>query len=92
MLLSILYTGESDKMPILGNVGAKVETNIKERLGSGKSLVSNEVSTIKGSVNKLFNLRPIPAILQVTVGTIDNVGRFVEDQANTTRKWTEGMV
>ncbi|MEM4188296.1 MAG: hypothetical protein QXN56_03955 [Candidatus Hadarchaeum sp.] len=65
----------------------RLDDNFKRRLDSVFRFTSREVEIARKSFNDLVNLKPVQAVLGVTVETIDNVGDLVKDQAKITREW-----
>ena len=66
---------------------AKVESNVKERARNVMNVVHAEVQTGKTTLGDITNLKPVAAVVDLVVGTIDNVGALVKTQAEITRRW-----
>ena len=64
-----------------------VESNLRQRGQNVLSVVGAEVQTGKNTLNDVVALRPVAAVVDVVVGTIDNVGSLVKTQAEITRRW-----
>lgn len=64
-----------------------VESNIRERGRNVMHVVSSEIQTGKNTLNDVTGLRPVAAVVDLVVGTIDNVGALVKTQAEITRRW-----
>lgn len=91
------------------NVPSKVEDNLRARkdsiVGAGrrevgivKGAVNREISIGKNAVQNLLQIKPVPAVIDAVVdtidnvagvvtGSIDNVGDAVKDQGRITREW-----
>lgn len=65
----------------------KVESNLRERVTNVVHVVGAEVQTGKNTLNDITGLRPVAAVVDLVVGTIDNVGALVKTQAEITRRW-----
>ncbi|MEM3485004.1 MAG: hypothetical protein QXI12_05230 [Candidatus Methanomethyliaceae archaeon] len=65
----------------------RLDDNFKRRVDSVFRFTSREIEIARKSFNDLVNLKPVQAVLGVTVETIDNVGDLVKDQAKITREW-----
>jgi hypothetical protein len=68
-------------------VGETVKSNIKSRLDSGKALINNEISTLKETADYLKAIKPVQGAVHLVVDTIDNVGKFIKEQCEITRRW-----
>ena len=66
---------------------SKVESNVRERVTNMVHVVGAEVQTGKNTINDIAGLRPVAAVVDLVVGTIDNVGALVKTQAEITRRW-----
>jgi len=66
---------------------AAVESNLRQRGQNVMSVVGAEVQTGKNTLNDVVALRPAAAVVDLVVGTIDNVGNLVKTQAEITRRW-----
>lgn len=64
-----------------------VESNLRQRGQNVMHVVGAEVQTGKNTLNDLTGLRPVAAVVDIVVGTIDNVGSLVKTQAEITRRW-----
>lgn len=64
-----------------------VESNIRERGRNVMHVVSSEIQTGKNTLNDVTGLRPVAAVVDLVVGTVDNVGALVKTQAEITRRW-----
>jgi len=69
------------------NLPDRLESNIRARVGSIRGAASKEMNIISGSVSDLTGLRPVPAVVNLVVGTIENAADVVKDQARITRNW-----
>ena len=65
----------------------KVESNVKARVDATRDTLSKEVTTVKDAVKDVLGLRPVKGIVDLVANSIDNVGDFVKEQAEITRKW-----
>lgn len=70
-------------------VGEKVKTNLKDRFTAIKDVPKREFNIVKTSFRNLVSLKPVPAVIDLVVDSIDNVGDFVKTQASITRRWIE---
>jgi len=66
---------------------SKVEGNIKQRVDATKTLARTEINIVKTGVTDLIALRPVKAVVDVVIGTLDNAGDFIKKQAEITREW-----
>ena len=73
----------------MSHIPGKVEGNVRARFESGKSTVSREVGIVKTFASDLLGLKPVKAVVDVTVDTLDNVGDFLKKQAEITRSWAQ---
>lgn len=68
-------------------VPGKVERNVKDRASSVRAVVNEEVNTVRTAIRDLVALKPIKAVVGLTVDTLDNVGDLVLKNADITRRW-----
>ena len=66
---------------------ARVESNVRERGRNVMNVVGAEVQTGKQTLSDVAGLRPVAAVVDLVIGTVDNVGRLVKTQAEITRRW-----
>jgi hypothetical protein len=64
-----------------------VESNLRQRSQNVMSVVGAELRTGKQTLNDVVALRPVAAIVDLVVGTVDNAGSFIKTQAEITRRW-----
>lgn len=74
-----------------GQVIDKVSTNVKARGDSLRNLVKGEISEAKAAFNKLVGLKPVQAVNDIVTETVDNVGDFIDEQCEITRRWATGI-
>ena len=74
-------------MIVMAAAVSKVDNNIKDRVRSVGSIVSKEMVTGSVVVTDLINIKPVTAAVDIVVGTLDNVGDFIKEQAEITRRW-----
>ena len=72
------------KMP---EIADKVESNVKARVDATRDVFSKEVTTVKDAAKDVLALKPVKGIVDLVANTIDNLGDFVKEQAEITRKW-----
>ncbi len=65
----------------------KVESKIKRRVDAAKNVATREVEIAKTFIGDLTGLRPVKAIIDLGVETLDNVGDLIKKQAEITREW-----
>ena len=64
-----------------------VESNVLNRGRNVVNVVHSEIQTGKRTVSDLKSLRPVAAVVDLTVGTVDNLGNLVKTQAEIFRSW-----
>lgn len=84
-------------MSLLGKIGgkfggtsgvvSKVQSNVQQRISTTKSTVNAEMATVRQATSELTSLKPVPAVLDLVVGTLDNVSSGVKKQAAIARSW-----
>jgi hypothetical protein len=72
---------------LAAEIPRKVESGITKRADAARNGIKREVAIGRTFVGDLTSLRPIKAVIDVVVDTIDNVGDFVKEQASITREW-----
>lgn len=70
-------------------VGEKVKRNLKDRFTAVKDVPKREFNIVKTAFRNLVSLRPVPAVVDIIVDTIDNAGDFIKTQAEITRRWID---
>lgn len=65
----------------------KVESGITKRADSARNTIKREVSIGRTFIGDLTSLKPVKAVIDVVVDTIDNVGDLIKEQASITREW-----
>lgn len=68
-------------------IPGKVERNVKDRVASGRTIVTEEMNTVRTAIKDLVALKPVKAVVGLTVDTLDNVGDLVLKNADITRRW-----
>lgn len=68
---------------------AKVEKGVKDRVDATRETAKKEVDVVKTFVEDIISLRPVKAVIDLGIDTLDNVGDFIKKQAEITRKWAE---
>jgi hypothetical protein len=68
-------------------IPGKVESNIKKRVDSTRTIVSKEVGVVRSTIRDLVGLKPVQAIVGLVTDTVDNIGDWLKDQAKITREW-----
>jgi len=64
-----------------------VESNLRQRGQNVLSVVGAEVQTGKNTLNDVVALKPVAAVVDLVVGTVDNVGSLIKTQSEITRRW-----
>jgi len=72
-------------------VVGKVEQNLKDRGGSVKTTISREVQIGKTFISDVIALKPVKAVVDVVIDTLDNGGDGVKRQAEIARRWLSGL-
>lgn len=70
-------------------LGEKVKRNLKDRFTEVKRVPKRELEIVKTSVRDIVALKPVPAVVDLVVDTIDNIGDFVKTQSSITRRWID---
>ncbi len=68
---------------------AKVETGVKDRVDATRDSVKKEVDIVKTFVKDITTLKPVKAVIDLGIDSLDNVGDLIKKQAEITRKWVE---
>jgi len=68
-------------------VGEKVKRNVKDRIDSATSLITDEIDTARKSVDHLKKLEPIKAVTNIPVGTMNNLKKMIDTQGEITKRW-----
>jgi hypothetical protein len=68
-------------------VPPKVEAGVKSRVDATRDAVKREVDIVRTFVRDVAGLKPVKAVIDLGVDTLDNVGDWVKRQAEITRKW-----
>jgi hypothetical protein len=68
-------------------IPGKVESNIKKRVDSTRTIASKEVGVVRSTIRDLVGLKPVQAIVGLVTDTVDNIGDWLKDQAKITREW-----
>ena len=71
----------------MAEVPGQVESKIKRRVDAARSAASREVDIAKTFVRDITGLKPVKAVIDVGVDTLDNVGDLVKAQAGLFREW-----
>jgi len=68
-------------------VPGKVERGVKSRVDATRDAVKKEVDIVRTFVRDIAGLKPVKAVIDVGVDTLDNVGDLLKKQAEITREW-----
>ena len=68
-------------------VPGKVERGIKSRVDVTRSAVKKEVDIVRTFVKDIAGLKPVKAVIDLGVDTLDNIGDLIKEQAKITREW-----
>lgn len=68
-------------------IPGKVERGIQERVDATRDTVKKEVGIVRTFVQDIASLKPVKAVVDLGVNTLDNVGDFIKKQAEITREW-----
>jgi len=68
-------------------VPGKVESKIKRRVDTTRDAVKREVDIARTFVRDVTGLKPVKAVIDVGVDTLDNIGDWLKRQAELTREW-----
>ncbi|TRZ48291.1 MAG: hypothetical protein D4S01_10600 [Dehalococcoidia bacterium] len=68
-------------------VPAKIETGVKARVDATRDSVKKEVEIAKTFVKDITTLKPVKAVIDLGLDTLDNVGDLIKKQAELTRDW-----
>lgn len=74
----------------MGEIVSKVERNIKDRIDAVPDLITTPIDTITDGVDKLLELKPVQAVTTIAKRVGDGAIKFVERQAEITRRWLGG--
>jgi len=66
---------------------SKVKGNLRDRINAIPSLITEPIETVVEGVEKLVALQPVKAVTHVVEHAGDGVVRFVNTQADITRRW-----
>ena len=67
----------------------KVESGVKERVEVTRKAVGKEVEIVRTFVKDISTLKPVKAVIDLGIDTMDNLGDLIKDQARITREWME---
>ena len=67
----------------------KIESGVTARVDATRKTVKLEVEIGKTFVKDILSFRPVKAIIDLGVDTLENVGDLIKKQAEITRKWAE---
>lgn len=70
-------------------VPKKVESGVKDRVDATRDTVKKEVEIVRTFVKDISTLRPVKAVIDLGVDTLDNIGDFLKGQAEITRRWID---
>jgi len=68
-------------------VPGKVERGIKSRVDATRESVKREVDIVRTFVRDIAGLKPVKAVIDLGVDTLDNIGDLIKKQAEITREW-----
>jgi hypothetical protein len=68
-------------------VGETVTQNLKDRLGSLKTTVTEEVNVLKTSAGLLKEVKPVQAAVNLVQGTANVPFNGIKRQLEITRRW-----
>ncbi len=67
-------------------VGRRGREQVKRRADASRKLVDDEIATLRKAADELLDIAPVKAGLDLVVGSIDNVSKFIKKQADLTRE------
>lgn len=70
-------------------IPGKVERGIQSRVDATRDTVKKEVDIVRTFVKDIASLKPVKAVIDLGVDTLDNVGDFIKKQAEITREWAK---
>ena len=65
----------------------KVERGIQSRVDATRDAVKKEVGIVRTFVKDIASLKPVKAVIDLGVDTMDNAGALIKEQARITRGW-----
>lgn len=65
----------------------KVESGVKERVEVTRKAVGTQVNIVRTFVKDIASLKPVKAVIDLGIDTLDNVGDLIKEQARITREW-----
>jgi len=68
----------------------KVERNLRDRINAVPDLITTPIDTVAEGIDKLLELKPVKAVTTIGKKIGDGAIRFVEKQAEITRRWLGG--
>jgi len=75
----------------MGEIIDKVQRNIRDRIEAVPELITTPIDTVTDGIDKLLELKPVKAVTTVAKKAGDAAIKFVERQAEITRRWVEGL-
>ncbi len=67
-------------------VGGRGRAQVRKRADASRKLVDDEIATLQKVVDEVLDIAPVKATLDLVVGSIDNVSKFIKKQADLTRE------
>jgi len=65
----------------------QVKSNVRERINAIPDLITDPIETVVEGAEKLIKLQPVKAATHIVEHAGDGVVRFINTQADITRRW-----
>lgn len=69
----------------------KVESNVKDRVSETRRFAKKEIDVAKSFIDNILDLKPVKAVVDLTVGTLENTGDMLKKHGEITRRWLGGL-